>query len=60
MSYAVPAHNLSAPRPAPISFEAAREEAARVHVETVADADAAAKAAERGGVVCSSTPMGEA
>jgi hypothetical protein len=27
MSYAVPAHHLAAPRPAPISFEAARAEA---------------------------------
>jgi hypothetical protein len=60
MTYAIPAHNLSAPRPAPISFEAARAEAARVHVETVADADSAAQTASRGGVANASTQAGEA
>jgi hypothetical protein len=60
MTYAIPAHNLSAPRPAPISFEAARAEAARVH-ECIGHPDEpAAQTASRGGVANASTPMGEA
>jgi len=74
MTYAIPAHTLSAPRPAPISFFDALAEAvsrdasvaadgggvgAVAHVCALPVSDPAAQTASRGGVANASTQAGE-